>query len=50
VWPQLGYIRVMDASTINGAPLSGVSTTVYPVGGCAPCTIGQAAYAWTQYP
>jgi hypothetical protein len=47
VYPQLGYVTVIDAAANMGAPLQGDKATVYS---CATgCSIGQAAYSWTAY-
>src|SRR5262249_52600032 len=49
VHPELGYVTVMDVASAAGAALQG---TGYPtVNSCnsGSCTIGQAAYSWTQY-
>jgi hypothetical protein len=47
VYPDLGYITVINATSNGGALLSGTKTTVYS---CASsCSIGQAAYSWTAY-
>ena len=47
VYPQLGYVTVMDVTGDLGAPLQGDKTTVYSCS--SGCSIGQAAYSWTQY-
>jgi hypothetical protein len=55
VYPQLGYVTVVDAttaasgnpSTSGGGPLQGDPHAVYSCS--SGCSIGQAAYSWTEY-
>ncbi len=47
VYPDLGYVTVMNATNNSGGPLAGTKTNVYS---CASgCKIGQTTFAWTAY-
>jgi hypothetical protein len=47
VYPSLGYVTVMWASSNNGGALQGAAGTNYSCS--SSCTIGQAQYIWGAY-
>jgi hypothetical protein len=47
VFPDLGYVTVMNAMSNTGAPLAGDKTTTYSCS--SGCSILQAPFAWTLY-
>ena len=47
VYPDLGYVTVMNATSNGGSPLTGNKTTVYSCS--SSCTIVQAPFAWTAH-
>lgn len=51
VYPQLGYVTLLDATAGYNSTTKLLPGTKTTVNSCASsCSIGQAAYSWTQYP